>query len=306
MADQNTPKTVKIVDIDAYSPPQIAERIDTIATVKASIDTTKTFLLGILAGAYIAFGAQFATLVTCDSTLHYGLTALVAGIVFSLGLILVVIASAELFTGNTLIIMGYVSRRINTRDMLNNWVISYAGNFVGSISMVFWMYHSHQFEFFHHMVGAKALLIANMKVNYTFKTALARGVLCNSMVCLAVWLCFSGRSVADKVISIIFPIGGFVASGFEHSIANMYFIPIGIVLRKNPDVVAAAEKMTGKALDLSQLTWKGFVFNNLIAVTLGNIVGGVILVGIMFWFVYLRPNISLSFSVKQDFFREKK
>lgn len=302
MAKNNAPKTIQIVDIDAYSPPQIASRIDKIATVKARLSFTQTFILGVLAGVYIGIGAQFATLVTCDSTLHFGLTSLIGGTVFSLGLMLVVIGGAELFTGNCLIIMGYVGKRITTREMLNNWTVSFMGNFVGSLTMVCWMYKTHQWEFFHDMVGAKALLIAHTKVNLTFKTALARGVLCNAMVCLAVWLCFSGRSVADKVLSIVFPIGGFVASGFEHCVANMYFIPMGIVLRKNPSVIAAAEKMAGKTLDFSQLTWNGFFLNNLFPVTLGNIVGGVILVGIVFWFVYLRPNISLSFSVKQDFF----
>lgn len=306
MAENTVPKPIQVLDIDAYSPPQIASRIDKVASVKARLSFAQTFVLGILAGVYIGIGAQFATFVTSDSTLHFGLTSMIAGIVFSLGLMLVVVGGAELFTGNCLIIMGYVSKRITTREMLNNWTISFLGNFVGSLTMVCWMYKTHQWEFFHNMVGAKALLIAHTKVNLTFKTALARGVLCNAMVCLAVWLCFSGRSVADKVLSIVFPIGGFVASGFEHCVANMYFIPMGVVLRKNPAVVAAAEKMAGKSLDLSQLTWKGFFINNLFPVTLGNIVGGVILVGIVFWFVYLRPHISLSFSVKQDFFPDKK
>lgn len=306
MAENNVTKPIQIIDIDAYSPPQIADRIDKVALVKAKLSFAQTFLLGILAGVYIAIGAQFATFVTSDSTLHFGLTSFIAGTVFSLGLMLVVIGGAELFTGNCLIIMGYVSKRITTREMLNNWTISFIGNLVGSLTVVCWMYKTHQFEFFHNMVGAKALLIAHTKVNLTFKAALARGVLCNAMVCLAVWLCFSGRSVADKVLSIVPPIGGFVASGFEHCVANMYFIPMGVVLRKNPEVVAAAEKMAGKTLDLSQLTWKGFFINNLFPVTLGNIVGGVILVGVVFWFVYLRPHLSLSFSVKQDFFHEKK
>ncbi|BBO15724.1 nitrite/formate transporter [Candidatus Brocadia pituitae] len=306
MAENSVPKTIQLIDIDAYAPPQIAARIDKVATVKAQLTFVKTFLLGILAGAYIGIGAQFATLVTSDSTLHFGLTSMIAGITFSLGLMLVVVAGAELFTGNNLIIMGYVSKRIRTRDVLNNWIISYVSNLVGSLTMVFWVYNTHQFEFFHHMVGAKALLIANTKVNLDFKVALARGVLCNSMVCLAVWLCFSSRNVADKIIAIVFPIGGFVASGFEHCVANMYFIPMGITLKGNPTVVAAAEKMAGKTLDFSQLTWGGFFVNNLIPVTLGNIVGGVILVGVMFWFVYLRPDISFSLKVKQDFFHDKK
>ncbi len=306
MAENKVQKSIQVVDIDAYSPPLIASRIDKVALVKAKLSFAQTFLLGILAGVYIAIGAQFATFVISDSTLHFGLNSLIAGIVFSLGLMLVVVGGAELFTGNCLIIMGYISKRITTYEMLNNWVVSFAGNLVGSLTMVCWMSQTHQWEFFHNMVGAKALLIANTKVNLDFTTALARGVLCNSMVCLAVWLCFSGRSVADKILSIVFPIGGFVASGFEHCVANMYFIPMGVVLKKHPEVVAAAEKMAGKTLDLSQLTWRGFFVNNLFPVTLGNIVGGVILVGIMFWFVYLRPHLNLSFSVKQDFFPDKK
>lgn len=165
---------------------------------------------------------------------------------FSLGLMLVVVGGAELFTGNCLIIMGYVSKRVTTMEVANNWTVSFSGNFVGSLLMVFLMYNTHQWELFNHMVGAKALLIANTKVNLSFKFALARGVLCNAMVCLAVWLCFSGRSSADKILSILFPIGGFVASGFEHCVANMYFIPIGIFLSKQPEVVVAAEKMAGK------------------------------------------------------------
>ncbi|MEK7750133.1 MAG: formate/nitrite transporter family protein, partial [Planctomycetota bacterium] len=283
-----------------------ASRIDKVAMVKAKLSFAQTLLLGILAGVYIAIGAQFATFVISDSTLHFGLNSLIAGIVFSLGLMLVVVGGAELFTGNCLFIMGYISKRITTYEMLNNWTVSFIGNLIGSLTMVYWMSQTHQWEFFHNMVGAKALLIANTKVNLSFSAALARGVLCNAMVCLAIWLCFSGRSVADKILSIVFPIGGFVASGFEHCVANMYFIPMGVVLKKHPEVVAAAEKMAGKTLDLSQLTWKGFFVNNLFPVTLGNIVGGVILVGIMFWFVYLRPHINLSLSVKQDFFPDKK
>jgi len=306
MAENKVPKPIQVIDIDAYAPPLIASRIDKVALVKAKLSFAQTFLLGILAGVYIAIGAQFATFVISDSNLHFGLNSMIAGIVFSLGLILVVVGGAELFTGNCLIIMGCISKRITTRGMLNNWIVSFAGNLVGSLTMVCWMSQTHQWEFFHNMVGAKALLIANTKVNLSFSAALARGVLCNAMVCLAIWLCFSGRSVADKILSIVFPIGGFVASGFEHCVANMYFIPMGVVLKKHPEVVAAAEKMAGKTLDLSQLTWKGFFVNNLFPVTLGNIIGGVILVGIMFWFVYLRPHLNLSFSVKQDFFTDKK
>src|SRR3972149_607299 len=295
------PKRVQIFDFDAYSPSQIASRINTVAFVKAKYSTAQTFWMGINAGVYIALGAQFATLVISDSTLHFGLTSLMAGIVFSLGLILVVVGGAELFTGNCLIIIGYVDKKVTSKEVFNNWTISFIGNLIGSLIVVCFMYQSHQWEFFHDMVGAKALLIANKKVNLSFEAAFARGVLCNSMVCLAVWLCFSARNVTDKIISLVFPVGGFIASGFEHCVANMYFIPMGVVLKKNPEVVAAAEKMAGKTINLSQLTWKGVVINHQIPVILGNVVGGVILGGIMFWFIYLRPKINISFNIKEDF-----
>ncbi len=291
MTENKVKSLAQVIDTDAYAPPKIDTRIDNLAISKARLSFSQTFMLSIVAGVYLGIGAQFATFVISDSNLHYGLTSFIEGIVYSLGFILAVIAGSEVFTGNCLIIMGYVSRRITTRELLNNWIISYIGNFVGSLTMVFWMYKTHQWEFFHHAVGAKALLIAHKKVNLSFTAAFVRGVLCNAIICLAVWLCFSGRSTADKIISIIFPIGGFVTSGFEQCVSNMYFIPIGIVLRKHPDVVAMAEKMAGKTLDLSQLTWKGFFINNLMPVTLGNIVGGVILVGIIFWFLYLRSHI---------------
>lgn len=290
----------------AYSPPQTAAIVENKAVVRAKLRVTQTFALSIMAGIFVALGAQFATFVTSDSTLHFGLTSLIAGVVFSLGLILVETAGAELFTGNNLNILGYLSNRITTGELLRIWVIVYIGNFMGSLLMVCLMYKTQQFEFFHNMVGAKALLIAHKKVNLSFPEALARGVLCNALVCLNAWLCYSGRTLADKVVSVIFPIGGFVASGFEHCVANMYFVPMGMVLRKNPAVIATAEKMVGKSVDLSLLTWKGFFIHNLVPVTLGNIVGGGILIGVVFWFIYLRSHSGdLSPEVKPDFSQDK-
>ncbi|OHB40372.1 MAG: hypothetical protein A2069_06150 [Planctomycetes bacterium GWB2_41_19] len=308
MTENNIQKSIQATNTDtAYSPPQTAVVVENKAVARARLRVTQTFALSIMAGIFVAMGAQFATFVTSDSTLHFGLTALIAGVVFSLGLILVETAGAELFTGNNLNILGYLSNRITAWELLRIWVIVYIGNFMGSLLMVCLMYKTHQFEFFHNMVGAKALLIAHKKVNLSFPEALARGVLCNALVCLNAWLCYSGRTLADKVISVIFPIGGFVASGFEHCVANMYFIPMGMVLRKNPAVVAAAEKMAGKTLDLSLLAWKGFFINNLIPVTLGNFIGGVILIGTVFWFIYLRPDLSfLSLNIKSDFPKRNK
>lgn len=301
MTENNTQKPIQDLRRDAYTPQQTALIVKKKALIRARLTVSQTFILSILAGFYVALGAQFATFVTSDSTLHFGANALIAGIVFSLGLILVETAGAELFTGNNLNIVGYLSNIITTRELLRIWSIVYIGNFFGGLIMVFLMLKTHQWEFFHSMVGAKALIIAHKKVNLTFTEAFTRGVLCNALVCLNVWLCYSSPNLADKILSVIFPIGGFVASGFEHCVANMYFIPMGVALRENPSVVAVAEKMTGHTLDLSRLTWNGFLINNLIPVTMGNIVGGVFLIGAVFWFIYLRPHISyLSINIKSD------
>lgn len=294
-------RTRAVYDIDAYSPQKIAARIDAVTAVKAKDTKAATFWLGVNAGVFIALGAQFATLVISDSGLHSGLTAVIAGIVFCLGLILVVVGGAELFTGNCMIFIGYMEKRITTKRIFDHWNISLIGNFVGSLIIVLFMLLSHQFEFYDYMVGGKALLIANKKVNLTFPAAFSKAVLCNAMVCMAVWVCFSARNVADKIMTLVFPIAGFVASGFEHLVANMYFIPMGIFLKGNPEVVAAAEKMVGKTLDLSNLTWKGFFVINQFPVFLGNVFGGVALAGVAFWFIYLRPKLSFSFTIKEDF-----
>lgn len=296
------PERARIVyDIDAYSPQKIAARIDAVTAVKAKDSKMSTFLLGINAGVFIALGAQFATLIMSDSRLHSGLTAVIAGIVFCLGLILVVVGGAELFTGNCMIFIGYLEKRITTKRIFDHWNLSLIGNFVGSLIVVGFMYQAHQFEFYDYMVGAKALLIANKKVNLTFPAAFSKAVLCNAMVCMAVWVCFSARNVADKIITLAFPIAGFVASGFEHLVANMYFIPMGLFLKGNPEVVAAAERMAGKTLDLSNLTWKGFIVINQFPVLLGNVFGGVLLAGLAFWFIYLRPRLNFTFTIKEDF-----
>ena len=297
------PRSPKAYDVDAYSPQQIAARIDAVAAVKAKDSPAATFWLGVNAGVFIALGAQFATLVISDSGLHAGLTAVVGAICFCLGLIMVVVGGAELFTGNCMVVVGYLEKRITTRRIFDHWTISLIGNFVGSLIIVFFVYKAHQFSFFDYMVGGKALLIANNKVNLTFTTAFSKAILCNAMVCMAVWVCFSARNVADKIMTLVFPIAGFVASGFEHLVANMYFIPMGIILKGQPEVVAAAEKMAGKTLDLSNLTWKGFFVINQFPVFLGNVFGGVLLAGVAFWFIYLRPNLSFSFTIKEDFKR---
>ncbi|MCH8118149.1 MAG: formate/nitrite transporter family protein [Planctomycetes bacterium] len=279
---------MKNFDIDAYTPAQMAARVEKAGIVKGNLDFLSMFTLSIMAGAFIAFGAILYTYVIHDSSLSLGLTKLLGGLVFCLGLILVIVAGAELFTGNNLIVMAYVSRKISLRRLLRNWTIVFCGNLAGSLAMVFLLSQSGQWTEAGASVGVKALMIANGKVNLTFLQALSRGILCNILVCLAVWLCFSGRSVTDKVLAIIFPITAFVALGFEHSVANMYFVPAGLVLKHNTQVLSAAEGLLGQVPDLSRLTIYGFLVRNLLPVSLGNIIGGGLLVGVIYWFVYLR------------------
>ncbi|RLC63805.1 MAG: formate/nitrite transporter family protein, partial [Chloroflexi bacterium] len=228
---------------------------------------------------------EFFTLVVANTDSGFNLNQLLlGGLVFSLGLILVVVAGAELFTGNNLIVIAWAGGKLSLGQVVRNWVVVYFGNLVGSLGTVMLMYLSGQWTFAGYRIGATALNIANNKVNLSFTEGLVRGILCNVLVCLAVWLCMSGRSVVDKIWAILFPITAFVASGFEHSVANMYFIPMGLLLRGEPEVVAAAGKVAG---DLVNLNLAGFV-GNLISVTTGNIFGGGFLVAMVYWFIYRR------------------
>jgi len=274
----------KVAATDAHPPAMVAEKAETVGVTKGKLNTLSTVLLGILAGVFIGLGAMLCTLVTTDTGLGFGLTKLLGGLVFCLGLILVVVAGAELFTGNCLIVMSWMSGRTSLARLLRNWGLVYFANLIGSLSLVWLMFYTSQWVFNGHGVGANALLIANTKVNLTFGSALARGILCNALVCLAIWLCFSARTVTDKIVAILFPITAFVAAGFEHSIANMYFIPMGIMLAGQPAVLGAAGVT---AEGIANLTWMGFV-GNLVPVTLGNIIGGSILIGIVYWLTYLR------------------
>ena len=271
--------------IDALLPDEMARRAEYVGVSKAEAPKLKTFALAILAGAFISLGAIFATTVAAGASnqLTYGVTKLLVGLVFCLGLILVVVGGAELFTGNNLIVMAWASRKVSTRALLRNWGIVYLGNFVGSIGMALLMFLSRQYTFGGGSVGTVAVSIAVGKVELGFFQAIILGVLCNILVCLAVWMTFSARSTIDKIAAIIFPISAFVAASFEHSIANMYFIPIGILI-KNFDPAFAAN--TG--YDISNLTWQGFLISNLLPVTIGNILGGAIFVAAIYWAIFLR------------------
>ena len=272
-------------NVDAYAPAEMAQRVETIGVKKARLDALTMFALAVLAGAFIALGANFATLVWADNGLPYSLSRLAGGLAFALGLILVIVGGAELFTGNNLIVMAWAANKVSTAQLLRNWLIVYAGNFLGAIATAYGVYLSRQWALDTYKVGAAALNIANAKTGLDFMPALVLGVFCNVLVCLAVWLCFSARTTTDKILAIIPPISAFVAGGFEHSVANMYFIPLGLFVRDEPRVLEAAGRT---AEHLPGLTWKGFLLNNLVPVTLGNMVGGAVLVGAIYWFVYLR------------------
>ncbi|HET7011794.1 MAG TPA: formate/nitrite transporter family protein [Anaerolineales bacterium] len=273
------------VRIDALLPAEMARRAEYLGVRKAEAPVLATFTLAVLAGAFIALGSVFATTVAAGTSgvVPYGVARLLIGSVFSLGLILVIVGGAELFTGNNLIVMAWASRKVTTLALLRNWVIVYAGNFVGALGTAVLVVLSRQYTFGGGAVGAAALSIAGAKVGFGFVQALALGVLCNALVCLAVWLSYSARSTIDRIASILFPISAFVAAGFEHSIANMYFIPVGLLLKSfDPGFVAAS------GVDVSRLTWESFLLANLVPVTLGNVLGGSLLVAVTYWFVFLR------------------
>jgi len=275
--------------VDAPLPPAMAARASDLGVSKAGLDTTRTFVLAVLAGAFIALGAMFATVVTAGaSDVPYGLARLAGGVVFTLGLVLVVVAGAELFTGNNLIVMAWADRRVTLGRLLRNWGIVYAGNLVGALATALLVYAARQYEFGDGAVGLNALAIANTKASLGWGQAVALGILCNALVCLAVWLSYGARSLTDKFFAILLPISAFVAAGFEHSVANMYFLPVGLFVKSG--AADSFWQTTGaSASDYGELTWGHAAFDNLLPVTLGNIFGGAVMVGFVYWLVYRRP-----------------
>jgi formate transporter FocA len=278
------------ISLDALLPPDMAARAEQLGVRKAHMNAVSMFVLAIMAGAFIAMGAIFATTVSAGAAgiMSYGVTRLLAGVVFAVGLILVIVGGAELFTGNNLIVMAWASGKVSTRLLARNWAIVYAGNFVGSVATAALVFASGQYKFGAGQVGLTALATANSKAGLAPLEALALGVLCNSLVCLAVWMTFSARTTTDRIVAIIPPISAFVAAGFEHSIANMYFIPVGLFIKQWAP--ASFWEAAGKtAADFGKLTWGNFLVNNLLPVTIGNILGGAVFVGAVYWFVYLWP-----------------
>jgi len=254
---------------DAFTPPEIAAKVETVGIAKAQLPNFPLFVLAGLAGAFISLGALFFMVVMTGSDFGFGVTRLVGGLSFCLGLILVVVAGAELFTGNNLLAMAWASRLISTRQLLRNWLWVYFGNVTGCLATVSLVLWAGTDELGQGAVGSTGITIAAAKVNLSFWEAFARGILCNALVCLAVWLAMGGRSVTDKILAVLFPVTAFVALGFEHCIANWFFLPYAYLLDPTPI------PLSGAAL-------------NLLAVTLGNLVGGSLLVAGVYWSAYLK------------------
>jgi formate/nitrite transporter len=289
------------ITFEAVMPAAMARRAEESGIKRVATDPATLLVLSVLAGAFISFGAIFATTVSAGSIaivttgggpalsagLPYGVVRLLTGFAFSLGLILVVVSGAELFTGNNLIVMAWASGKVKTRDLLLNWTITFAGNFVGAVLTAGLMFYSEQYTFGGGSVGLAALMTANTKVSYAMLPAVTLGIMCNALVCLSSWMCYSARTTVDKIFIIIPPITAFVAAGFEHSIANAYFIPMALFIKAGaPNSFWASIGKT--AADFPALTWGDFLVGNLLPVTVGNIIGGSIMVAAVYWFVYLR------------------
>lgn len=277
------------VNLDALIPAEMAAKAEAIGIRKSKTPAFTVFVLAILAGAFVALGSIFATTTAAglSGVLPYGVIRLLMGLVFNLGLILVLVGGAELFTGNNLIVMAWASRKVTTAALLRNWAIVYTGNFAGSLATAIIIFLSKQYTFGSGAVGKTALTIAIGKLQFGFLQAIALGILCNALVCLAVWLTYSARSTTDRILAMLFPITAFVAAGFEHSIANMYFIPVAMLI-KYLDPVFAAKIAAEVSLNLDLLTTQHFLLLNLLPVTIGNIIGGSVMVGLVYWLVYLR------------------
>ncbi|MFH1778093.1 MAG: formate/nitrite transporter family protein [Candidatus Omnitrophota bacterium] len=273
------------VNVDCRTPANIADNLSSsICVKKVNTSVFRKTVLGILAGVYIGFGAALATLIGHDLAKYVGLgfAKFITGAVFSVGLMLVVIAGAELFTGNNLMLMSVLDKKAPLKKMIGKWAVVYAANFIGAIFIAYLYYQTNLWKAGDMAVGLSALKIANAKVNLTFTEAITRGILCNWLVCLAVWMAIASREVVGKIFAIFFPIMAFVALGFEHSVANMYFIPMGMFLK-------GAGIAAGTGLNLTNLTWGNFIIRNLIPVTIGNVIGGAFLVGYLYWLVYIKP-----------------
>ncbi len=266
-----------IFGFDAFSPKEIAERIESVGVVKARLPFLSMLMLGMLAGAFIGLGAMNFVLIKSDSSLGFVAGQVLGGLSFSMGLILVIVAGAELFTGNNLLAMAWAGGKITTAELLKNWLIICSANFIGALGLALLVFLSGHPDLNNGAIAAQYLKIAAAKCSLPFWTAFFRGVMGNVLVCMAVWMASAGRSVTDKAVAIVFPVTAFVAGGYEHSVANMYLIPLAMLLEAFGDA----------GFGTSAITWAGF-FSNLVPVILGNLVGGSVLVGLVYYLIYRR------------------
>ena len=275
--------------LDALLPPDIARKAEEVGVTKARMDALRLVLLGVLAGAFIGLGALFAAIATTDPTkmLPWGLGRVIAGLVFSTGLGLVLVSGAELFTGNALLVLAWASRRIRTRDVLRNWALVLLGNAAGALGTALLVFLARTWSLAQGAVGRGLLDVALAKCTLLPVEALARGMLCNSLVCLAVWMSWSARTTADRLAAVVAPIACFVAAGFEHSVANLFVVPLALLLEAHAPATFW-EAIGRTAADYAGLDVPSFLVSNLLPVTIGNALGGSILVGGMYWLIYVR------------------
>jgi len=277
MAEPVPRPQVPIFNLQAYSPAEIEEAVEKVGVKKANLPFLASFMLAIVAGGGVGFGALYYTIVASDPTLGFATVRVVGGLAFTLGLVLVLVGGAELFTGNNLIVMAWASGKVSARTMLRNWTIVYLGNFVGALGLIVLVFYSHHLDMNDGRIGMSVLSTAAGKIRPDMLTLFCKGILCNVLVCAAVWLAYAGRSVTDKILAVILPISAFIAAGFEHCVANMYFLPLAWLLVQTGHAPAN--------FDGSLITISG-VLHNLVPVTLGNIVGGAGFVGATYWGIY--------------------
>lgn len=283
--------------IESLMPRDVAMQAENAGVIKANLDFMSTLMLSLLAGAFIGFGAVFSTTVMTGNGLDgaiklpFGLIRLIGAASFCLGLILVTIAGAEMFTGNVLLVMAAASRKISASKLSRNWSIVFLGNLAGATATAYLIFLTGQHMLMNGQVGRMALEIARVKCELSFSQALMRAFFCNTLVCLAIWLSLSGRTAIDKVAVILFPITAFVTAGFEHCVANMYFMSIALFIKDGVDP-GYWQQIGASAEQFASITWKNYLLGNLVPVTVGNTLGGLV-VGLMYWVIYCRSNIML-------------
>jgi formate transporter len=277
MAEPDPAPQPPIFNLQAYSPAEIKEAVEKIGVKKANFPFLTSFMLAMVAGGGVGFGALYYTIVASDPTWSFAAVRVVGGLVFTLGLALVLVGGAELFTGNNLIVMAWASGKVSTRTMLRNWTIVWFGNLLGSLGLIVLVFFSHHLDLNDGRIGLSVLNTAVGKIRPDMVTLFFKGILCNVLVCAAVWLAYAGRSVTDKMVAVILPVSAFIAAGFEHCVANMYFLPLAWLLVQTDHAPAN--------FDTSLITLSGIV-HNLVPVTLGNIVGGAGFVGAFYWTIY--------------------